>query len=174
MNELLLLVAQNAVLLSVGTTLLLSLGSVAVWICKSPVHRQRISELTIAGVLAWIVLALFPLPRLLPDWFSRDRQSAVETREAIPDSENATEPDGLYSESTVPAIKIPTDGPVLMPDVTDAMGDEEVAEDAEKVAGIEMPLLIPSPSEEFNSFGSANVDPPSTFVKPFAAIPSPS
>jgi len=36
-----------------------------------------------------------------------------------------------------------------------------------------MPLLIPSPSEEFNSFGSANVDPPSTFVKPFAAIPSP-
>jgi beta-lactamase regulating signal transducer with metallopeptidase domain len=173
MNELLLLIAHNAVLLSVGTTLLLSLGSVAVWFCKSPIHRQRISELTIAGVLAWIVLALFPLPRLLPDWFSRDRQPAVETKGAAPDSENATEPDGLYSESTIPAIKIPIDGPVLMPDVTDAVGDEEVVEDAEKVAGIEMPLLIPSPSEEYASFGPANVDPPSIVVKPSAAMYSP-
>ncbi|MFN0017859.1 MAG: M56 family metallopeptidase [Pirellulaceae bacterium] len=172
MNELLLLIAQNAVLLSVGTTLLLSLGSVAVWFCKSPVHRQRISELTIAGVLAWIVLALFPLPRLLPDWFSRDLQPAVESKDATPDSENATEPDGLYSESTVPAIKIPTNGPELMPDVTDAVGDDEVVEDAERVAGDKMPLHIPSPLEELSAF-HAEVNPPTAIVEASAIAPSP-
>ncbi|MCE9524572.1 MAG: M48 family metalloprotease [Planctomycetales bacterium] len=171
MNELLLLLAQNAVLLSVGTTLLLALGCLAVWFCKSPLHRQRISELTIAGVLAWIVLALFPLPRLLPDWFSRDHQPAVETRETDPNEENATEPDGLYSESTVPAIKIPTDGPVLTPDVTDAVGNEDVVEDAENVASIEMPLLVPSQSEELPTL-HAQVNPPTATVQPSAATPS--
>ena len=54
MSALLPLLAQCAVLLVCGSTVLLALGCGAVLLCKSPVHRQRISELTIAGVLVWM------------------------------------------------------------------------------------------------------------------------
>ena len=70
MIDLLRLLAQNALLLVAGTTLLLALGCGAAALSRSPVHRQRIAELTIAGVLAWLMLALFPLPRMLPDYLS--------------------------------------------------------------------------------------------------------
>ncbi len=45
-------------------TLLLLLGCAAAALTRSPAHRQRIGELTIAGVLLWLVLAILPLPRL--------------------------------------------------------------------------------------------------------------
>jgi len=77
MNELLRLLAQNALLLAGGTTLLLAAGCGAAAFCKSPVHRQRISELAIAGVLAWLVLALFPLPRLLPEFVASEPEGAA-------------------------------------------------------------------------------------------------
>ncbi len=53
--------------LAVATlTLLLAIGCVCLALTRSPAHRQRIGELTIAGALVWLILALIPLPRLLP------------------------------------------------------------------------------------------------------------
>ena len=52
--------------LAVATlTLLLAIGCACLALTRSPAHRQRIGELTIAGALVWLVLALIPLPRLL-------------------------------------------------------------------------------------------------------------
>lgn len=133
MNELLLLLAQNALLLVAGTTLLLLLGCGGVILCKSPVHRQRISELTIAGVLGWMVLALFPLPRLLPLVVSS------EGRAAIPEAMDA-----------VPSQEIPATAPELIPDVRERMQEETVVEGFEAADGQVTPFYISSPSEEFS------------------------
>jgi len=133
MNELLLLLAQNALLLVAGTTLLLLLGCGGVVLCKSPVHRQRIAELTIAGVLGWIVLALFPLPRLLPLVVS------PEGRAANPDTMDA-----------VPSQEIPATAPELLPDVTERAQEETIIEDFEAAGGQVTPFYISSPSEEFS------------------------
>ena len=52
--------------LAVATlTLLLAIGCTCLALTRSPAHRQRIGELTVAGALVWLVLALIPLPRLL-------------------------------------------------------------------------------------------------------------
>ena len=56
------------------------IGCAAAGLTRSPAHRQRIGELTIAGVLIWLVLALVPLPRVLsgsilgnrPEWRELD------------------------------------------------------------------------------------------------------
>jgi len=56
--------AQNGAMLSVGSSLLLAIGAIAVLIQRSPVHRQRCGELTILAVLTWLALAQLPLPRL--------------------------------------------------------------------------------------------------------------
>lgn len=53
-------------LLAMGTTLFLALGCLVMRMTRSPVHRQRVGEMTLLGVLLWSVLAFVPLPRLLP------------------------------------------------------------------------------------------------------------
>lgn len=53
-------------LLVMGTTLFLALGCLVMRMTRSPVHRQRVGEMTLLGVLLWSVLAFVPLPRLLP------------------------------------------------------------------------------------------------------------
>lgn len=58
--------AHNALLLLAAVTILLALGAGFVAIARSPAHRQRIGELTLAAVLGWLVLAAIPLPRWLP------------------------------------------------------------------------------------------------------------
>jgi len=45
------LLAQHAGLLLLGTTLLLALGGLATWVQRSPIHRLRLGELTLIGVL---------------------------------------------------------------------------------------------------------------------------
>lgn len=128
MNALLLLVAQNGLLLLAGTTLLLSLGCGAVLLCKSPVHRQRISELTIAGVLVWMVLALFPFPRLLPESWN-----------AKPPAAEAAIPVMLEAERRVEVfIPIETE---WIPETSSYDGNEHSHLPVE-------PSFVPSPSEE--------------------------
>jgi beta-lactamase regulating signal transducer with metallopeptidase domain len=63
------LVLELAPRLSLGLamiTLLLAAGCACCAWVKSAVHRQRIGELTVAGVLGWILLAALPLPRYWP------------------------------------------------------------------------------------------------------------
>jgi len=52
-------------------TLLLSVGCACLMRTRSAAHRQKIGELTIAGVLMWILLAALPIPRLWPAASSR-------------------------------------------------------------------------------------------------------
>src|SRR5690606_38880485 len=58
------LVAHGA-MLALGATLILALGCIAgaTLARRSPVHRLRLAEATVAGTLAWMTLALLPLPR---------------------------------------------------------------------------------------------------------------
>jgi beta-lactamase regulating signal transducer with metallopeptidase domain len=58
------LLSEQMLLLACGSTLLLGIGAASVAMCSSPAYRQRLAELTVAGVLVWIVLVLVPLPRL--------------------------------------------------------------------------------------------------------------
>ncbi len=57
-------------MLLIGATVLLALGWIGMKAQRAAVHRQRAGELTILGVLAWLVLAVLPLPRisLSPLW----------------------------------------------------------------------------------------------------------
>ena len=68
------------VLLS-GSTVILALGCVAMATQRSPIHRQRVGEITIAAVVAWLLLTLLPLPRwspgILADIKSSDFDSAA-------------------------------------------------------------------------------------------------
>ena len=120
MNEILQLLAQNALLFGLGITVLLSLGCGAVMLCKSPVHRQRISELAIAGVLGWMVLALFPLPRLLPDnlWAAKTQTRATDTLPVT--GAHDAERTGENSPTILaPIAEVPIRDPILLPDVSE-------------------------------------------------------
>lgn len=63
MNDVLRLACEYSLLLVCGSTLLLGMGCLAVAACRSPAHRQRLAELTVGGILVWLVLTLMPLPR---------------------------------------------------------------------------------------------------------------
>jgi beta-lactamase regulating signal transducer with metallopeptidase domain len=54
---------QHGVMLIGGVTALLSAGTLAVVMQRSPAHRQRLGETVIAATLLWVVLACIPLPR---------------------------------------------------------------------------------------------------------------
>ena len=84
---------QHGPMLLAGSSLLLAVGTVAVFVQRSPVHRQRTGELTAMAVLVWLVLANVPLPRLaLEEWtqteaINRTQQSGV----AQPPTDGLTE-----------------------------------------------------------------------------------
>jgi len=59
------LVSEHSQLLLAGSTAILAVFSLAVVLSRSPIHRQRLGELAIGAVLAWLVLFAVPLPRLL-------------------------------------------------------------------------------------------------------------
>ena len=58
--------APHLPLLLAAVTLLLAIGGLCLALVRSPAHRQRIGELTLAAVLGWLALAAVPLPRWLP------------------------------------------------------------------------------------------------------------
>ena len=53
--------------LLIGSTILLGCGALIVLRSRVPVHRQRAAELAVIATLAWLVLALLPLPRRARD-----------------------------------------------------------------------------------------------------------
>src|SRR5687768_14910530 len=59
------LCANGAMLLG-GVTALLLAGCVGALLCRSPLHRQRVCELSLLASIAWAVVACVPLPRW--DW----------------------------------------------------------------------------------------------------------
>jgi hypothetical protein len=67
MNALVGFVVEHGVVLLTGTTVILALGAVVMTCQRSPVHRQRVGELTVAAWLAWLVLTCVPLPRVSLD-----------------------------------------------------------------------------------------------------------
>lgn len=63
MNALLGQLVEHGWLFLVVTTILLAAGCAAIWLTRSPAHRQRTAELTLTVVLIWLALACCPLPR---------------------------------------------------------------------------------------------------------------
>jgi hypothetical protein len=61
--------AAHGPMLLIGATALLSGGTIAIILQRSPIHRQRIAELTLICVPVWAALACIPLPR----WSTPDR-----------------------------------------------------------------------------------------------------
>jgi beta-lactamase regulating signal transducer with metallopeptidase domain len=151
MTDVLNLLAENALLLVCGTSLLLALGCAAVWLCKSPVHRQRIAELTIAGVLGWMVLALFPLPRLLPDNFwGANPPAVVPVQPGLPIALEAAWPIESDSGTLLPVIEIPNTELVVLPEVIGLVQEAGSDDDFQKADGLGNPSYGPSPSEELS------------------------
>ena len=149
MNDLLLLIAQNALLLLGGTTLLLAAGCGVLMLCNSPVHRQRISELTIVGVLGWMVLALFPLPRLLPEIIrSAQPPAIVSVKPELPIAFDAVWPVETGSPTLLPVVEIPPVERVVLPEVTQWVQETRSDDDLPNADGPGRPSYGPSPSEE--------------------------
>lgn len=66
--EVLSFLAEHALTLLTGSTILLGAGVLAVASSRAPIHRQRCAELAIGGAVLWLVLALVPMPRWLEPW----------------------------------------------------------------------------------------------------------
>lgn len=99
MSPLLQLLADHALVLLAGSTTLLALGCGGMAGLRSPAHRQRLGELTVAGVLIWLVLALVPLPRVWPrPGAEREPHSASDESERRPDVPDVPWPDMQRSE----------------------------------------------------------------------------
>jgi hypothetical protein len=56
-------VAGHGAMLLAGVTALLAGGAIAARLQRSPLHRQRLGEITAGCTLLWLVLACVPLPR---------------------------------------------------------------------------------------------------------------
>lgn len=63
MSAVLKMLTENGLMLLEGVTAWLLAGSLAAMVIRSPVHRQRVCELSVLAALAWIVLAIIPMPR---------------------------------------------------------------------------------------------------------------
>ncbi|HVX12399.1 MAG TPA: M56 family metallopeptidase [Pirellulales bacterium] len=73
------LFGDHAALLAGGTSAFLLLGCALMAAMRSPAHRQRLGELTLAAIFAWLPLACLPLPRLLPhDFWKNSLQAPVQ------------------------------------------------------------------------------------------------
>lgn len=149
MTDVLQLFAENALLLVGGVTLLLALGCGAVLLCKSPVHRQRIAELTTAGVLSWTVLALFPLPRLLPiNFWGAKPPAVVPVQPGLPIALEAAWPRETDSGTLLPVAESPNTELVVLPEVIEWAQDGSSDEDLQRADGLGNPSYGASPSEE--------------------------
>src|SRR5689334_12459823 len=64
MDAVLRFLAENGAMLVAGVTASLTLGCMAAAACRSPAHRQRICEISLAATVGWTALACIPLPRV--------------------------------------------------------------------------------------------------------------
>ena len=85
MSYLLQYLVQHGPMLLAGSSLLLAAGTFAVFVQRSPVHRQRSGELTALAVLVWLVLANLPLPRLsLEHWTPMEANDPIQQLSVTP------------------------------------------------------------------------------------------
>lgn len=77
-----LLLHERGVQLLAGASIILALASLLVLLCKAPIHRQRLAELSLAALSVWLVAVLLPMPRL---WNWQDSSPLItDSREAYP------------------------------------------------------------------------------------------
>ena len=120
MNPLLqFLVAHGAVLLT-GASVLLTLGATFMLVQRSPIHRQRLGEITVLATLLWLVLTSLPLPRL-----SLERASAPDGGRAadLPLHELTDAgafADAAFIEPMTPIEALPPEHADVPPDIADA------------------------------------------------------
>jgi len=62
-NDPLQFLASHGPMLLAGVSGLLAAGAIAAAAQRSPIHRQRLGEMTIACTLGWLMMACIPLPR---------------------------------------------------------------------------------------------------------------
>lgn len=91
MNDALSHLIDNGLMLLLGSTLILVLGTLAVLLQWSPVHRQRSGELTALAILTWIVLANVPLPRISYEQWALSPAGTAERTSAQRGQERAIE-----------------------------------------------------------------------------------
>lgn len=92
-----------------GITIFLALGAIVIWWMRSPVHRQRCGELTLIGAFLWALLAVIPMPRLLPQWRVDMQQPAeVETTREVQASRPDLEVAAAETASLAPERELVT------------------------------------------------------------------
>lgn len=102
--------AQHGVDLLLGSTALLGLGALAMWMHQRPIHVQRMGELTLLAVMGWLVLAVVPMPRfewgraVQPDAtpLSAELETHFLSQDGVPDelpAERGSEPIHMSSSS---------------------------------------------------------------------------
>lgn len=102
MNALLGFLVEHGLVLVIGTTAVLALGVVVMTCQRSPVHRQRVGELTVAAWLVWVVLTCVPLPRMSFDVpYSSASTTSIETPAERIDAATIALPEELIA-ATVP------------------------------------------------------------------------
>jgi hypothetical protein len=117
------LLADHGLVLLGGVSAFLAAGVVAIRLQRSPLHRQRLGELTILCSLVWLVLACVPLPRLASTWWDR--------AEATP--------------AGAPTGNTPKPRPLFLPQAprpTDASRDPEFASLLATVTSRQMPETV--------------------------------
>ena len=75
--------AEHGLMLLAGVTALLSAGAIAAAMQRSPIHRQRLGELSILCTLLWLALACIPLPRWLAAGPMRHRETIAHRQTVI-------------------------------------------------------------------------------------------
>ncbi|MHC5065489.1 MAG: M56 family metallopeptidase, partial [Planctomycetota bacterium] len=128
------LIAERGGQLLLGASCILALGSLLVFLCRAPIHRQRLAELSLAALLVWLVAVLLPMPRLM-DW---QKRAPVEAMEA--------EYLDLPALVTEPPSRMPMTDPAALLAELDALqvaSDRALAETAARRAERDLPPAEP-------------------------------
>jgi beta-lactamase regulating signal transducer with metallopeptidase domain len=98
-----------------GATCLLALGCVLVGLQRAAIHRQRASQMTMLGVLLWLILACVPLPRVsLPEsWLAEGRRVDSPAPAAPAQSRRVDSAPREEIDWRAPPVSEPVDAPVF-------------------------------------------------------------
>ncbi|MFI5378619.1 MAG: M56 family metallopeptidase [Tepidisphaerales bacterium] len=96
MTGLITFLCEHGLMLLAGSTAMLAGGTIVAAIVRSPAHRQRIAECSVAAVIVWAVLACVPMRRV-EVWPARPQMTPV----------------GAPSPSTITRVQPPTPDAIL-------------------------------------------------------------
>lgn len=130
-------------LLAAGATLVLLLGTIAAASVRSHAHRQRTCELTLVGVLGWLILACVPLPRARwqADWIAPGGVSQRPTEDPSQDKAQAAR-DGRSTAAAATADSKPWSRHRAD---ENELAHETLAEDDQELAGELARIWRPTP-----------------------------